>query len=138
MSTGALAPVDLKRNAALERINQMTQHASLRIDSVGKRHRNVLKRHERLHALIGNEEGKSTERESVYKLPKMKLIKLKVKKEKTAKEEAATAEGGATPQAGASPGQGAAPGQKGAASAQKPAASGQKPQAAEKSKGKEK
>jgi small basic protein (TIGR04137 family) len=108
----------------------MTQHSSLKIDSVGKRHRNVLKRHERIRVLVGNDEKKENEPKSVYKLPKMKLIKLKVKKEKSAKEEAVTAEGAAAPQAGSTQGQ--------AAGAQKPAAQAQKPQAAEKSKGKEK
>ena len=70
----------------------MTQHSSLKNASVGVKHRNVLKRHERIRTLQTNENWK--DRESVYKLPKLKLIKLKVKKTKTEKEgEGATAEG---------------------------------------------
>lgn len=99
----------------------MTQHSSLKIDSVGRRHRNVLKRHERLRALLNSDENKEGGLKSVYRLPKMKLIKLKVKKEKATKEEAAGVDGAIVPQAGA---------------AAKPIASTQKPQAAEKSKGK--
>ena len=98
----------------------MSQHSSLKTASVGARHRNVLKRHERIRELQKNE--KWGDRQSAFKLPKLKLIKLKVKKVKTAKEGEAPTGGGAqagTPQA----------------QAQTPAA--QKP-APEKSKGKEK
>lgn len=114
----------------------MSQHSSLKGDSVGNRHRNVLKRHERLKVLLGVDDGK--ERSSVYKLPKMKLIKLKVKKEKSAKEEAAAAEGATAPTPGTPQAQAAPSAQKAGASAQKPAAQAQKPRAAEKPKGKEK
>lgn len=63
----------------------MTQHASLKTDSVGARHRNVLKRHERVTKLVSQDDwGK---RDSAYKLPKVKLIKMKVKKVKSDKEE---------------------------------------------------
>ena len=110
----------------------MTQHSSLKIDSVGRRHRNVLKRHERLRALAGDGEAKGNDRESVYKLPKMKLIKMKVRKEKSAKEEAATAEGAAAPAAGAPQGQAAGSAQKAGAVVAKPAAGAQKPAAGEK------
>ncbi|MBI4368116.1 MAG: small basic protein [Candidatus Omnitrophica bacterium] len=72
----------------------MTQHSSLKNASVGTKHRNVLKRHERVRTLQTNE--KWNDRQSVYKLPKLKLIKLKVKKAKADKaEETAGTEGGA-------------------------------------------
>ena len=74
----------------------MTQHSSLKSASVGARHRNVLKRHERIHVLQTNDEWSG--RRSVYKLPKLKLIKLKAKKAKSGKEGEAPAEGTATPQ----------------------------------------
>lgn len=78
----------------------MTQHSSLKVASVGRRHRNVLKRHERVRNL--QETDRWSDRQSVYKLPKLKLIKLKVKKEKAAKEEEAS-------QTGAAPGTAEAP-----------------------------
>ncbi len=65
----------------------MSQHASLKIDSVGARHRNVLKRHERVADLRNSERWGS--RDSAFNLPKVKLIKMKVKKAKGGKEEAA-------------------------------------------------
>lgn len=74
----------------------MSQHNSLKIASVGARHRNVLKRHERVRTL--KETEKWGTRESVYNLPKLKLLKIKVKKEKAAKEGVAPAEGGAAAQ----------------------------------------
>lgn len=80
----------------------MSQHSSLKSDSVGKRHRNVLKRHERIQVLQDSDTW--GERKSIYKLPKLKLIKLKVKKAKGEKEEAAAAEGEtATPAQGEAP-----------------------------------
>ena len=77
----------------------MTQHSSLKGTAVGVRHRNVLKRHERVQVLQSEEKWGS--RESVYKLPKMKLIKIKMKKTK-AKQEGETpaaGEGAPKPQA---------------------------------------
>ena len=94
----------------------MTQHSSLKASSVGTRHRNVLKRHERIRSLKSSEMW--GERKSAYKLPKLKLIKLKVKKAKSEKEGEAVAEGATTP-------------------AQSQTETSQKPPA-EKSKGKEK
>ena len=75
----------------------MSQHSSLKMDSVGARHRNVLKRHERVANLRNSDKWEN--RESAFKLPKVKLIKMKVKKVKSAKEEAAGGE--AKPAAGA-------------------------------------
>jgi small basic protein (TIGR04137 family) len=74
----------------------MTQHTSLKSASVSVKHRNVLKRYERIRNLHDNE--KWGERKSVYNLPKLKMIKLKVKKVKEEKPEgegegAAVAEG---------------------------------------------
>ncbi|MBI4357869.1 MAG: small basic protein [Candidatus Omnitrophica bacterium] len=74
----------------------MTQHSSLKSASVGARHRNVLKRHERIRVLQTNDQWGN--RHSVYKLPKLKLIKLKLKKVKTEKEGEAQTEGAAIPQ----------------------------------------
>jgi len=60
----------------------MTQHSSLKSASVSVKHRNVLKRHERIQSLKDRE--KWGERKSIYNLPKLKMIKLKVKKSKSA------------------------------------------------------
>ena len=76
----------------------MSQHSSLKADTVGKRHRNVLKRHERIQTLQDSETWGG--RQSVYKLPKLKLIKLKVKKTKSGKEEASGEGAAATPAQG--------------------------------------
>jgi small basic protein (TIGR04137 family) len=69
----------------------MTQHSSLKGASVSVKHRNVLKRYERLRALKEGE--KWEDRKSVYNLPKLKMIKLKVKKTKGPKEEGESAAG---------------------------------------------
>ena len=78
----------------------MSQHSSLRIDKVGSRHRNVLKRYERIEKLKG--ESRWTDNKSVYGLPKVKSQKMKVKK---AAKTAAAAGAAAAPAAAA----GAAP-----------------------------
>jgi len=75
----------------------MSQHNSLRSDSVGAKHRNVFKRLERVKKL--QDMGKWNERATAYNLPKVKSLKVKMKKVKEAKE--ATAEGAAVPAAGA-------------------------------------
>ncbi len=93
----------------------MSQHPSLRIDSVGAKHRNVLTRLERIKKL--QEENKWNERPSVLGLPKVKSMKIKVKKVKEAPAEAG-AEGAAAPGATAA---------KPAAAAAKPAAAAAKP-----------
>ena len=84
----------------------MSQHRSLRIDSVGVKHRNVLKRGEKVKRL--EEEGKWDKvSSSAYKLPKVKSMKIKVKgggaKEKAAEGAEAKTAGaaGAKPAAGA-------------------------------------
>ena len=70
----------------------MSIHPSLKIGAQARRHRSVLKRIERLRWL--SEKGKFEEGDSVFGLPKIKTIRIKLKKEKVAKEETeATAEG---------------------------------------------
>jgi small basic protein (TIGR04137 family) len=80
----------------------MSQHPSLRSSGKDKQHRSVLKRYERIKIL--KEKDKWKDEESVYGLPKVKIVKFKIKKEKAAAAE--TAEGAA-----------AAPGAEGAAAA---------------------
>jgi len=56
----------------------MSQHPSLRVDSVGAKHRNVLKRNEKIKKLQADGKWNST-MNSAYFLPKVKSIKVKVK-----------------------------------------------------------
>lgn len=98
----------------------MSQHPSLRVGSVGVRHRNVLKRFERLKRLM--EDNKWDETKSVFALPKVKSQKIKVKKVKAEGEEKPKTEGAQTaaePQAA----QGKAPAQA-AKGAQQPKTAG--------------
>ena len=67
----------------------MSQHSSLRIDPTRARHRNVLKRHERIQRLIETE--KWNDRPTAFGLPKVKSLKIKVKKVKAEKTEGAAA-----------------------------------------------
>lgn len=69
----------------------MTQHPSLRSSSKSKRHRSVLKRFERLKH--HKEKGEWEEETSIFGLPKIKLLKFKIKKEKAAPEEGVAAAG---------------------------------------------
>ncbi|RKY39527.1 MAG: small basic protein [Candidatus Omnitrophota bacterium] len=62
----------------------MSQHRSLKTSTLS-RHRNVLKRIERIKIL--KEQGKWKEGDSFFALPKIKSLKVKVKKEKGAKSE---------------------------------------------------
>ncbi len=57
----------------------MSLHPSLKTSSSGKKHRTVLKRYERLTAL--KEKGILKDDDSVFGMPKLKIIKIKVKKE---------------------------------------------------------
>ena len=96
----------------------MSIHRSLAIIGKLKRHRNVLKKSERLERLLAD--GKPADEILIFELPKLRNIMLKVKpkakKEEAAAEGAAPAEGAvAAPGAGAKT---AAP----AAGAGKPAA----------------
>ena len=60
----------------------MSQHPSLRSSEKDKQHRSVLKRYERLKILKSKEKWK--EDSSVFGLPKVKVLRFKIKKEKAA------------------------------------------------------
>lgn len=78
----------------------MSQHSSLKLSGVGTRHRNVLKRYEKIKRL--KLEDRWREDMSAFGLPKVKSLKVKVRKVKTA--EAKPEEGAAvTPAAPAAP-----------------------------------
>ncbi|MDD5128992.1 MAG: small basic protein [Candidatus Omnitrophica bacterium] len=77
----------------------MSIHPSLVLSEKDKMSRSVLKRTERIRQM--HEKGKWKEGDSVYGLPKIKTLKIKIKKEKAVKAET-TAEGGASA-AGAAP-----------------------------------
>ncbi len=79
----------------------MSIHPSLVISEKDKMARSVLKRTERIRQM--HEKGKWKEGDSVYGLPKIKTLRIKIKKEKVAKAESAT-EAGAPAAAGAAPG----------------------------------
>ena len=70
----------------------MSQHRSLKFDSVGTRHRNVLKRLERLRKL--QKENRWKAEASMFGMPKVKSQKVKVKSGE-GKKAAAAAEGAA-------------------------------------------
>jgi len=57
----------------------MSLHPSLKTSSSGKKHRSVLKRYERLAAL--KEKGRLKDDDSVFGMPKLKIVKVKIKKE---------------------------------------------------------
>ena len=101
----------------------MSIHSSLRGGGKGKKHRSVLKRYERLRML--KTKGLWDEEKTVLGIPKVKMQKLKVKKEKAA----APAAEGAGPAAGKTAAPAAAssaPAKGGALSAGKAGASGGK------------
>lgn len=85
----------------------MSQHSSLRSSDKDKQVRSVLKRYERIKILKDKEKWKAEE--SVYGLPKVKVTRFKIKKEKAvAAAEGVPAAPGteatvATPQAKAAP-----------------------------------
>lgn len=58
----------------------MSLHPSLKTSKAGKKHRTVLKRYERLTAL--KEKGILKDDSSVFGMPKLKIVRIKVKKEK--------------------------------------------------------
>ncbi len=66
----------------------MSIHSSLRASGKGRKHRSVLKRYERLKML--KDKNLWSEDKSVLGIPKVKMQKLKVKKEKAAPAEGAT------------------------------------------------
>ncbi|MFH1441547.1 MAG: small basic protein [Candidatus Omnitrophota bacterium] len=65
----------------------MSIHPSLRTSEKDKKQRSVLKRSERLKAMLEKKQWK--EGDTVYGLPKIKTVRIKIKKEKTKKAEAA-------------------------------------------------
>jgi len=71
----------------------MSIHPSLKLSEKDKKSRSVLKRTERLRMMT--EKGQWKEGDDVYGLPKIKTVRIKIKKEKTAEkaETAAIAEG---------------------------------------------
>ena len=86
----------------------MSQHPSLRSSDKDKKHRSVLKRYERIKTLQDKEKW-DEKKDSVFGLPKVKVTRFKIKKEKAAAVEGAeTAEGAAAVAAPAAPGKEAA------------------------------
>ena len=57
----------------------MSQHPSLKSNSVGSKFRAVLKRFEKLKTLVEKEEW-TEEKDSVYKMPKIRRVLFKAKK----------------------------------------------------------
>ncbi|MCX5700129.1 MAG: small basic protein [Candidatus Omnitrophica bacterium] len=92
----------------------MSIHPSLTISEKDKKQRSVLKRTERIRAM--SEKGKWIEGDMVYGLPKLKTVRIKIKKEKAEKVETA-ATPGATAEA-AAPASKEAPAGKSAAKSQ--------------------
>jgi small basic protein (TIGR04137 family) len=76
----------------------MSMHPSLGISDKDKKQRSVLKRSERIRSMM--EKGNWKEGDKVYGLPKLKTVRIKIKKEKVEKAtEATAAEGAAAPEA---------------------------------------
>lgn len=71
----------------------MSIHPSLALADKHKKQRSVLKRAERIKILM--EKGKWKEGDKVYGLPKIKTLRIKIKKEKAEKAAAAPAEAAA-------------------------------------------
>ena len=81
----------------------MSLHSSLKRSGAAGRHRNVLKREERLEKLTDEEKWEDG-KDSIYALPKVRSIKTRVKKKAKKKEaeegvEAAAGAEGAAPEA---------------------------------------
>ena len=91
----------------------MSQHPSLRSSDKDKKQRSVLKRYERIKTLQDKEKW-DEKKDSVFGLPKVKVTRFKIKKEKAA----AAAEGAEVVEGAA----GAAPAAAGATPGAKPAA----------------
>ncbi|MFA5004708.1 MAG: small basic protein [Candidatus Omnitrophota bacterium] len=73
----------------------MSIHPSLTISEQDKKPRSVLKRSERIRQMM--DKGKWKDGDSIYNLPKIKSLKIKIKKEKVEKAaDATTAAAGAT------------------------------------------
>jgi len=76
----------------------MSIHPSLALSEKDKKQRSVLKRTERIRMLM--EKGKWKEGDKVYGLPKIKTLRIKIKKEKAEKAEAPVTAEAAAPAAG--------------------------------------
>ena len=113
----------------------MSQHPSLRSSDKDKQHRSVLKRYERIKALKDKE--KWEEKDSVFGLPKVKIIRFKIKKEKAVATEGAAGTA-AGPEAAPVAGAKATPGAKAAPQATKAAPGAKGAPAKEEAKSKEK
>ncbi|OGW84017.1 MAG: hypothetical protein A3C47_01420 [Omnitrophica bacterium RIFCSPHIGHO2_02_FULL_51_18] len=79
----------------------MSIHSSLRGGGKGKKHRSVLKRYERLKIL--KDKKLWSEERSVLGIPKVKMQRLKVKKEKAAEAAVPASAGAAGPEKPAAP-----------------------------------
>jgi len=79
----------------------MSMHPSLKATEKGKKQRSVLKRIERVKSMMDKEKWK--EGDDFYHLPKLKTIRIKIKKEKVEKAAEAGAVEGAAPAAAAAP-----------------------------------
>ncbi len=77
----------------------MSIHPSLHAADKSKKQRSVLKRAERIRIMAEKEQWK--EGDDVYRLPKIKTIRIKIKKEKAEKAETTAAETTGAPAAGA-------------------------------------
>ena len=84
----------------------MSLHPSLRTSDKDKKARSVLKRIERIRMM--HDKGTWKEGDDVYGLPKIKTLRIRIKKEKA--EKAETTMAGAAPAAGEAKEQGAAKG----------------------------
>jgi small basic protein (TIGR04137 family) len=69
----------------------MSIHPSLNLSRKDKKHRSVLKRTERLKMMM--EKGQWKEGDSIFSLPKIKTLRIKIKKEKVEKAAAVAPEG---------------------------------------------
>jgi len=79
----------------------MSIHPSLNSSKLGKKQGSVLKRIERLRFML--EKGQWKEGDNVYNLPKIKTLRIKIKKEKVEKAETTALEGAAPAAAAAAP-----------------------------------
>lgn len=79
----------------------MSIHPSLSISEKDKKQRSVLKRSERIKWMMDKDQWK--EGDKVYGLPKIKTIKIKIKKEKAEKVETAATEAVAGAETAAAP-----------------------------------
>lgn len=75
----------------------MSIHPSLKLSDKDKKQRSVLKRTERLRMMLEKNQWKPGD--EVYGLPKIKTLRIKIKKEKVAEKVGAAATEGASPAA---------------------------------------